>query len=350
MITKVNIVGSHGLYASYGGWDQLVINLVELKGQGINYRIFNPKETPKVSRNQVTVTKLPLSGSGFQGLLFDSLSLVLSISADFIIMLGMKAMPVAMLLKLINPRLKLLVNIGGVEWERPQFNRVLKIYLKFCFFLVKVFANKIVIDNDYYKRFFAKKYHHKLEVISYGGYIDSEYKIEDQTLHYEFLENDYFLSVSRSIEDNKINELCSCFEDMPDKNLVLISNLSNSIYGKKILSRYKDKKNIYLIDGLYDKKKLDLIRRCCKAYIHTHTLCGSAPSLIEMIICNVPIYSIDVVQNRNTLKGEGKYFSDFDQLKSLIIDGLPPSLPSKELASCYSWQAIVLDYEKILTS
>lgn len=33
MTIRVNIVGSHGLYASYGGWDQLVINLAELKDE-----------------------------------------------------------------------------------------------------------------------------------------------------------------------------------------------------------------------------------------------------------------------------------------------------------------------------
>ena len=28
---RVAIIGSHGLYANYGGWDQLVNNLVEEK-------------------------------------------------------------------------------------------------------------------------------------------------------------------------------------------------------------------------------------------------------------------------------------------------------------------------------
>ena len=28
---KVAIIGSHGLYANYGGWDQLVKNLAERK-------------------------------------------------------------------------------------------------------------------------------------------------------------------------------------------------------------------------------------------------------------------------------------------------------------------------------
>ena len=31
MKNKVAIIGSHGLYANYGGWDQLVINLVKIQ-------------------------------------------------------------------------------------------------------------------------------------------------------------------------------------------------------------------------------------------------------------------------------------------------------------------------------
>ena len=44
---KVAIIGSHGLYANYGGWDQLVKNLAEKKSDNIEYLIFNSKESPK---------------------------------------------------------------------------------------------------------------------------------------------------------------------------------------------------------------------------------------------------------------------------------------------------------------
>ena len=84
--------------------------------------------------------------------------------------------------------------------------------------------------------------------------------------------------------------------------------LRKTKYGKKILKKYREKKNITLIDGLYNKKELDLIRRQCIAYIHTHTLCGTAPSLVEMIVCEKPILSIDIPQNRFTLKGQGWFY------------------------------------------
>lgn len=346
MSKKVHIVGSHGLYASYGGWDQLVINLAELKGAEIEYLIFNPKETPvKNNLKDVNIRQLPFSGSGGQGLIFDSLSLMLSFNADTILMLGMKAMPVATVIKLLRPKVNLIINIGGVEWERPQFNKVFKFYLRLCFYLAKKIATNVVIDNKYYEELFSGNITSKLSKISYGGMIDNSLEISNIYDEFHFIDSEYYLSVSRSIEDNKLDELCDMFSKIPNKTLVLISNLSNSYYGLSIITKYKKFSNLILIDGLYDKAKLDVIRRHCKAYIHTHTLCGSAPSLIEMIVCRVPIFSIDVIQNRYTLSSEGIFFKNFCELHSLIISERIPKIPSQKFALNYNWASVVSQYE-----
>ena len=349
MIIKVNVVGSHGLYASYGGWDQLVINLAERKDERIRYLIFNPKETAVSNQlPDVSVKQLPFSGSGGQGFIFDTVSLLLSFSADAVLMLGIKAMPVAMLLKIFRPKLKLIVNIGGIEWQRPQFNPLLKFYLRFCFYLAKKVSTQMVIDNKYYQELFDGDDIAKVKTISYGGTIDNTLHTDDVIDEFDFVDSDYYLSISRSIRDNKMEELCSMFSNCPDQKLVLISNFSNSEYGLDVLAKYKEYSNIELIDGLYDKPKLDLVRRNCKAYIHTHTLCGSAPSLIEMIVCRVPIYSIDVVQNRHTLSDHGFYFSSFAELHSMIKDDLLPNPPSIFFSSQYDWQAVVDEYQGLV--
>ncbi len=351
MSIKVSIVGSHGLYASYGGWDQLVINLAERKDNKILYSIFNPKDTPLTNRlPDVFVKQLPFEASGGQGLIFDMISLLKCYSADAVLMLGMRAMPAAALLKISKPRLKLIVNIGGVEWKRPQFNKLLKIYLQFCLFLAKKFSTYVVIDNDYFLDFFNEQDKQNVKTISYGGTIDDKLTAVDLINEFNFLDSEYYLSISRSIKDNKIEELCSLFSKSISKKLVIISNFSNSDYGCSVLNKYKSYENIILIDGLYDKPKLDLIRRKCKAYIHTHTLCGSAPSLIEMIVCRVPIYSIDVIQNRYTLRDQGFFFKDFRELKLVLEDDHMPKKPSTTFAAQYDWKSVVSSYESLMIS
>ena len=99
---------------------------------------------------------------------------------------------------------------------------------------------------------------------------------------------------------------------------------------------------------MYEKDVLDLIRRSCAAYIHTHRLCGTAPSLVEMIVCGKPIISIDNPQNRYTLSGEGAFFSDFDQLNKILKNKTDYEnlIPTKNLQLKYDWDNIVRAYEE----
>jgi hypothetical protein len=65
---KVAIIGSHGLYANYGGWDQLVKNLAEKNSDSkLHYLVFNSKETPKGISNlptRVVVKHINIKASG----------------------------------------------------------------------------------------------------------------------------------------------------------------------------------------------------------------------------------------------------------------------------------------------
>ena len=108
--------------------------------------------------------------------------------------------------------------------------------------------------------------------------------------------------------------------------------------------------NLVLIDGLYQKSELDLIRRKCKAYIHTHKLCGTAPSLVEMIIAQVPILSFDNPQNRHTLHNQGFFFSSFDAVQEIVNNqtNLTGFIPSSEIVNLYNWNKIIKDYEEMM--
>ncbi len=132
--------------------------------------------------------------------------------------------------------------------------------------------------------------------------------------------------------------------------MVLISNFSSSEYWQSVLEKYSHNENIILINGLYNKDELDLVRRKCKAYIHTHTLCGTAPSLVEMIISRRPILSIDVPQNKFTLDSYGVYFKTFDELKNILStkeDVESQALTPNYLVEKYNWKRIVDDYQDL---
>lgn len=348
---KVAIIGSHGLYANYGGWDQLVNNLAEKKeSPNFEYLIFNSSQSLKefTPPPGVNVRRIELKSSGFVGLFFDFYSILICyFQVDVILLLGVQGMPLISFLSLFR-KCTIISNMGGIEWERPKFSFLAKQYLKFCFWLGLIYSKWVILDNEHYNIFVPKKYLYKSVIIPYGGEIDYTQDLnEDLFIRYPFLAEPYFLSVSRSLKDNQINELCQSFLGI-NKLLVLISNFSKSEYGKEVYNKFKNEKNIFLIDGLYNKSELDLIRRNCLAYIHTHTLCGTAPSLVEMIVCRRPIISFDIPQNRFTMDGQGLYFSDFIELRKILLESLniDKYIISEKLCQRYNWKEIVNQYEK----
>jgi len=345
----VAIIGSHGLYANYGGWDQLVRNLAEKKSNEIEYLIFNSSDTKevKILPPGVKVKRLFMKASGFQGFFYDFWSILICYwKVDTLLLLGAQGIPLIPVLALFR-NVRIVTNVGGVEWERPKFNFLIKQYLKFCFNLSFKFSDSIILDNPHYKIFAPKKSNANILVIPYGGEIDYSMDITPEIeVKYPFISDEYFLSISRSLVDNKIDELCESFSKSRFK-LVLISNLSNSAYGKMVLNKYGNIENIILIDGLYSKPELDLVRRKCKAYIHTHTLCGTAPSLVEMMISKRPIISVDNPQNRFTLKDKGFFYSSFSEMQNLLESkkDLSVFISSNEVCELYSWNKIVNEYE-----
>jgi hypothetical protein len=352
-MTRVAIIGSHGLYANYGGWDQLVNNLALKKAEKIEYIIFNSFETNSLITPPpgVKVKRLGLKASGFQGLFYDFWSIILCYwSVDTILLLGVQGIPLISVLRVFK-KVRIVSNVGGIEWERPKFNLFSKLYLKFCFNLSFRYSKFVILDNPYYNKFVPARTKTEVKVIPYGGEIDSSLKVNHIIENkYPFIRSDYFLSISRSLKDNLISELCNSFVGSVN-TLVLISNFSRSAYGLEVYDKYRDIKNIVLIDGLYIKPELDLIRRNCKAYIHTHTLCGTAPSLVEMIIAQKPVLSIDIPQNRYTLHEQGFFFSDFKEIQDIDKStDFTEFIPSSELCQLYAWKKIVSDYETLFTN
>jgi len=350
---KVAIIGSHGLYANYGGWDQLVKNLAEKKSNSeLQYLVFNSKEAPKDIKNLpngVIVKHINLKASGFEGLFYDFWTILICyFKVDTILLLGVQGIPLIIFLKFFK-KTTIISNVGGLEWERPKFSYWAKLYLKFCFHLSFILSKNVILDNEHYLKFAPNTRKHKAVIIPYGGEIDAELEItKSLSEKYPFIGESYYLSISRALEDNFIEKICDTFSKTK-KILVLISNFTSSTYGKDVFEKYSNISNLILINGLYQKNELDLIRRKCKAYIHTHTLCGTAPSLVEMIISKRPIISIDVPQNRFTLDNDGVYFKSYDELKNILESDfdLNKFLPKTELVSKYNWQTIVNDYQAL---
>ena len=154
-----------------------------------------------------------------------------------------------------------------------------------------------------------------------------------------------------------IDIIIDAYIKTPSRNIVIISNWHISDYGKKLFDEYYNKySNIILQNAIFDIKILNMIRSNCSLYIHSHSLCGTAPSLVEAMYLRLPIISFDVPTNRNTTENKAKYFSDSNSLVKILkkLNNSELKIISKNMYTIasrrYYWKRITKVYKNLLKS
>lgn len=319
---KVAIVGTAGLPAAYGGFETLAQNLVKCLGGRYEFVVYC-KKTPRLQRQSsflgARLVYLPFNSNGWQSLLYDIVSLVHAFStADVILYLG----PVFGFMLPANQLFakNLIVNYGGLnEWEREKFSAAEKKYVFTSFFLAARYATNNIADNSILQESIERSFRANSVVIRYGG-DHTSVPADDPELQakYPFVREPYFVSVARAQVDNNLHVIIEAFKNLPNKKLVVVSNWFVSEYGRDLFEQNQGIDNILLMPAIYDLRHLDYIRSRAVAYIHTHSYCGTAPSLVEAICLNLPIISWDVPTNRETTHGNALFFDSKESLQQMI--------------------------------
>jgi glycosyltransferase involved in cell wall biosynthesis len=193
------------------------------------------------------------------------------------------------------------------------------------------------------------------KIIEYGGdHVDIVPISDNDNCNYPFLKFPYDLSISRAQPDNNLHLLLETYKETPQRNLVLISNWNISDYGIRLKEQYLNRfSNIFVVDAVYDIRYLNVIRSNTSLYIHSHSQCGTAPSLVEAMNYNIPIICFDVETNRSTTQNLTFYFRNKDELL-YVLSGFDQSvfdlIKSRlyDLARFkYSWKVISEKYYEL---
>ena len=253
---------------------------------------------------------------------------------------------------LIIARRKFILNVGGIELNRPKWGRFTSKFVQLSQYLGIKFSNIVIADNQHIVDYIFSRYNCLAKLVEYGGdhpTIDN-FSSDLIYMRYPFLREEYYLSISRAQVDNNLHLLLEAFSLVPNRKLVLISNWESSVYGQELKSKYKNIENIFMLDAIYDSQILTLIRSSCFAYIHSHTLCGTAPSLVEVMILGKHIISVDVETNHETTENQACYFKSIEDLVGIIVEDKAPSFVSngskmKEISNRrYTWDLVAEKY------
>jgi glycosyltransferase involved in cell wall biosynthesis len=359
---KVALIGTNGIPAKYGGFETLTEYLA--RNLNTEYDLYcycakTPKDK-KIDKYQNTqLIYLPFKANGWQSMIYDAFSIIDSLfKYDILIILGFSGV-FAFPLKFIFGK-KIIFNIGGIEWQKVRGKRItakLEIRSKkwFEYICVKS-SDTIIVDNQILYDYVLEKYKIQPVLAEYGGNHAVFEPIDSLLINkYEFLKAEYDVTVSRAQEDMNIHLVIDAYKAIKQRNLVVVSNWEISEYGKNLKKENQNKyDNIILLDAIYDLKILNMIRSNCRIYLHTHSLCGTAPSLTEAMSLKLPVICFDVPTNRASTEEKSYYFKDIDSLK-LILSNLDDAKINQlgtdlfEIANRrYTWNRIIGLYKKCI--
>jgi glycosyltransferase involved in cell wall biosynthesis len=359
---KVSIIGTHGVPAKYGGFETLADFLCQYLGTKIDLTVYCNAGIYSVKRKKYFGAKLKylhLNASGFEGIFYDLITYVHALFySDVILYLSPVGSGFIIPLKFFF-HTKVIVNHGGLnEWDRPKLNSFQKRWAKFNHKVAAQVAEINIADNFNYRISLKNYFGAESEVIRYGGDHTKFIERSDSRFaeKYMFLPEVYAISVSRAQVDNNIHIVLETFESFDDYPVVIVSNWSVSDYGRDLKQKYYGHKNMFLLDAIYDKDELDYLRGNALCYIHSHSFCGTAPSLVEAMHLGKAVFAFDVPTNRETTHNQAMYFSNAQDLTKLLKSCSGDCLLSiaREMKNIamneYTWEKVTSQYKSLIES
>ena len=340
---KIAITGTRGIPNRYGGFEQFAEQLsVRLAKRGHDVRVYNPSFHP-VKINEYKDVKIIriCSPEKYIGpaanYLYDYLCLrdALKKKADIILECGYATATPAF--RLLNFRKTvLIVNVDGMEWQRPNYNPFIQMIIRKAEKAVTRMGFKLVCDNPELVKYYKEKYNIVPVYIPYGA--DIFQNPDEQILKpFNINPDEYFLVIARLEPENNLRtiikgflnaqserksisdkELASDMKLLSDIKLLIVGDPLNH-FGRKLMKEFSDFSNILFIKDIFDQHILDNLRYFSKAYFHGHSAGGTNPSLLEAMAAGAFIIAHNNKFNRFILKDNALYFNNETDITIILL-------------------------------
>lgn len=357
---RLGIIGSVGVPAKYGGFETLAHFLVKNLNKRFHITVYCSAKSYEEHERRLTwngakLEYIPLHANGLQSILYDLWSMVHAIrNCDQLLILGVSGCMFLPLIRLFSKK-KIIVNIDGLEWRRPKWNKYAKKFLLISEKIACHFADEIITDNRILKEYVQIRYGRKGNLVEYGADHVKKVRVGEKDIEeYPFLNRNYAFKVARIEPENHLHTILEAFSKLPNQEIVIVGNWDNSGYGRNLKTKYGTFQHIHLLDPIYQPNRLNLLRSNAKYYVHGHSAGGTNPSLVEAMSLKLPIVALDVIYNRVTTNNQAIYFEDVKDLTSKIanIDKHPLFSIAKTMKDYadkrYTWKNIAWRYGNII--
>ena len=355
---KVAIIGTQGVPAKYGGFETLVENMIgENASSEVEYTVYcSSKDMPQILSEYkgVKLKYIPLRANGIQSIPYDIVSIFSAAKdSDVLLILGVSGCLCLPLFRLFHKK-RLVINIDGLEHRRAKWGKLARWVLKKSESMAIKYADVIISDNKGIQDYVKETYSMDSEMIAYGG--DHVLRGLTDQQQSEILArigvqaSDYCFTVCRIEPENNCHMILEAFAQTGQK-LMFVGNWMRSEYGKQLKEKYSTYSNIMISDPIYDIDVLYALRKNCRCYMHGHSAGGTNPSLVEAMFFGVPIVAYDVVYNRESTGNKALYFTDVQQLNSILVSAEVTTSVGEAMLDYaqenYRWSKIAKQYESL---
>ena len=353
------IVGCAGLPAAYGGFETLAENLVlyqERAKLAVEMTVFCGKPTPPAkpeSFHRARLHYLPLKANGLSSVLYDLCSLVIAARdrADAVLILGVSGAIGFPLMRGLT-RVRLVTNIDGIEWRRAKWGWLARNFLRLSEWVAVRCSHELIADNQAVADYVKATYGVSCTVIAYGG--DHATAVAE-TPYPHPLPAHYALAICRIEPENNVEMILEAFTRLSGESLVFVGNWNSSDFGRSMRTRYRECKNISMLDPEYDLGALRRLRAGSSFYLHGHSAGGTNPSLVEMMHFGIPVLAYDCAFNRHTTKNQALFFCSAAELITqleTVTKEQAVAVGSSMLniaTSDYMWDSVGAEYFRVVT-
>ncbi|MEQ9006478.1 MAG: DUF1972 domain-containing protein, partial [Ekhidna sp.] len=258
---SVAIVGIIGVSKGYGGFETLAENLIGDGSPITTVYCASKYFDQKIERYKGTsLYYLPFDSKGFQKVFHTGVSMIHAgySGHKVILALGVSAGLLMPIVRLVYPRMKLITNIDGLEWQRGKWNYVIRKVLKLSEILSVKYSNVVIADNEILVEYVSNTYQVNAPMIPYGG--DHAY-FPLETLNDE-KGAESALSICRIVPENNVHVILETFAGNGNP-ITFIGNWDSSKYGRQLRKKFGHKQNIEMLDPIFDLHELALYRSKC---------------------------------------------------------------------------------------
>lgn len=265
---------------------------------------------------------------------------------DAVVVLGVSGGVFFPLFRLLSRlcRVRLIVNLDGLEWRRTKYSRPKRAFLFASDRIAQGFAHVVIADNAALRPFLLPAVAASARFIAYpGDHVVSWRKFPPPASGLECL------TICRIEPENHCDILLKAFARVGQGRYRFVGNWHASEYGEQLWLRYHGSPGIELIEATYDPEQLNFLREQCSVYLHGHSVGGTNPSLVEMLYYDCRVIAFDCSFNRATAGEAIDYFEDMTGLvESIKIVDTPRAEARAQARMRYTLERICTEYLELI--